>query len=87
MHAYENVEYDDYGLDHTDYYKPDSGHITWSDAEVEYIKHFLETNHGTQIFQRCLQSILSNPNKDIRRIFHKKHLRNSSVIRDGVKRK
>jgi hypothetical protein len=79
--------FDDYGQDHIDFGKDESGHISWSHDEVDYIKQFQASHKGTQVFQRCLESILSNANPDIRKMFHKKHLRNSSVIRDGVKNK
>ena len=79
--------FDDFGLDHIDYDKAESGNIIWSDAEVEYIKQFKSTCTERSVFRLCLDSILSNPNAAIRRTFHKKHLRSSSILRDGVKYK
>jgi hypothetical protein len=79
--------YDDFGLDHVDHGKAESGNITWSNAEVAYIMQFKSTCTERSVFRLCLDSILSNPNADIRRIFHKKHLRSSSILRDGVKYK
>ena len=82
-----STRYCDYGLDHVDFNKGESANITRSDIEVKYVKTFKSTCPNRDVFRRCLESIVANPNAEVRRAFHMKHLRSSSVLRDGVKNK
>jgi hypothetical protein len=79
--------FDDFGHDHVDYGREECSNVAWSEAEVEYIKQFKASCTERNVFHLCLESIVSNPNEAIRRMFHKKHLRTSSILRDGVKHK
>lgn len=79
--------YNDFGHDHPDFNCPRASNITWTGAEVKYILEFKATCHHRDVFSRCLQSIVVSTDAKIRRMFHEKHIRDSSVLRDGVKNK
>ena len=80
------VANDDFGQDHPDFNSSRSN-ITWTAAEVRYIIDFKATCVHRDVFSRCLKSIMFSPDATIRRMFHTKHIRDSSVLRDGVKNK
>jgi hypothetical protein len=81
------VAFDDFGFDHPDFRSPRSSNISWTAAEVKYIVDFKSTCLQRDVFSRCLQSIVLSPDEKVRRMFHEKHIRDSSVLRDGVKNK
>ena len=81
------LTFEDFGLDHVDCSRDETANIAWSADEVDYVKQFQSTCKSRDVFRLCLDSITSNPNSNVRRMFHKKHIRSSSTLRDGVKNK
>jgi hypothetical protein len=77
--------YDDFGRTHPDYMLEEARYIRWSEEEINYLKRFLA--ESPRAYSECLNSILRNEDSNIRNIFHPKHIKNSSVLRDGIRDK